>query len=69
MAPRRGPLCLCGTRYGMCHRTLGHRGVCATFIGDRAFWFAWKDGRTPLGYGYFHHGRFSATCPPKKGAA
>ena len=58
MTPRvNGRLCRRRSRFGSCHRTRGHHGVHATFIGDRDFWFAWS-GRNPLGYGRLDHGRF-----------
>lgn len=50
-------LCKRRSRFGRCHRTQGHSNVHATYIGDPALWFAW-DGRHPLGYGTFSHGRF-----------
>jgi hypothetical protein len=61
MSPRvNAPLCQVSSRYGKCHRIERHQGVHASFVGDRAFWFAWiKDTETGwLGFGYFSHGRF-----------
>jgi hypothetical protein len=62
MSPRLGNHCLKESRYGTCYRTVGHRSVCATFIGPPAFWFAWNDDGSHIGYGHFSHGRFQWTA-------
>jgi hypothetical protein len=68
MAPRVNvKLCSRKSRFGRCRRTLGHGGVHAAHIGD-AFWFAWE-GRYPLGYGHFSHGRFVPQIAAEKGVA
>lgn len=53
-------VCLNASKFGDCHRTKGHRGVCATGIGPR-FWFAWNTDGSHIGYGHFSHGRFQVS--------